>query len=106
MFYTVSQNNSGGYFINNEDVAEYLIIEAHNNDDYEDKLEKITDKYSEYCPCCGERWSSWNDGGTEEPKIHGETLQEFFNSPSIFNDKDVIVYYLDGRKEKLSRKRQ
>ena len=29
-FFTFNQNNSGGYFIINDDVAHYLIIEAQN----------------------------------------------------------------------------
>lgn len=56
-FYTVCQNNSGGYFINNEHVAEFLIIEAMDENQFEERLNLITDKYSEYCPCCGVRWN-------------------------------------------------
>ena len=32
-FYTFSQNNSGGDFIIDDDVAEYVIIEADNGDE-------------------------------------------------------------------------
>lgn len=74
MYYFVfDQNNSGGYWIENDDVASTVIIESDSKEDAVDKMEEITDAYSEYCPCCGERWC--------------------FDYPSIY--KSVVVENLD-----------
>lgn len=103
MFYFVSQNNSGGYFIENDDVAEYLVIEASNKCEFESKLYDIVQDYLEFCPCCGERWSTWmSDEGTEAPTIYREPVKEFLQSDSSYIDKEAIIYYLDGRKVKVS----
>lgn len=54
-FYIYDQNNSGGYFIVNKDVAPYVIIES-NSRKYADLLfNEIVKDYSSYCECCGER---------------------------------------------------
>lgn len=100
-FFTFSQNNSGGYFIINDDVASYLIIEAQNAQEAIDKMEDITLNYSEYCPCCGERWSTWidDDDGTEEPMIYDCKVKE--KSPNRIFSSSTIIYYYDGTKEKL-----
>ena len=97
-YYTAHQNNSGGYFIQNNDVRETVIIQANNVEDALKKLEMITEDYSEYCPCCGERWSEyWDDeGGTEQPMIYGENVYE--TSPTMFRES-AIIYHADGRKE-------
>lgn len=56
MFYTVIQNNSGGYFIDNKDVAQVVTVEANTNYEAQRLLENITNDYGEYCECCGFRW--------------------------------------------------
>ena len=79
MFVTLSQNNSGGYFINDEDngVCECIIIEADNYNEFKNKLNKIAskvDNFYNYCYCCGERWST------------SEEYIEFDNEPLICNE--------------------
>ena len=103
MFYTVRQNNSGGYFIQNDVVDEYLCVEANSVEEAEERIEKITEDYHEFCECCGMRWSYWfdEDSGQEfphdsygEPFVDGET--------SIFSKQGAaIIYYLDGRVERI-----
>ncbi|MGG1662479.1 DUF7296 family protein [Brevibacillus sp. NRS-1366] len=75
-FFHIRQNNSGGYFIENDDVAINLIIEAVNAKEAERKMYEITADYSQYCSCYGERWSCWidDDDGTDEPTVYGEQL--------------------------------
>lgn len=78
MFVTLSQNNSDGYFINDEDngVCEYIIIEADNYNEFKNKLNKIAskvDNFYNYCDCCGKRWSI------------DEEYIEFDNEPLIYN---------------------
>lgn len=82
-FYTFSQNNSGGYFVENNEngVAEYVVIEAINAKDAWGKLESIGDKVNDmfnYCPCCGERWydSNRDEDGTDYTMIYNERIEE------------------------------
>lgn len=98
-FYTEGQNNSGGYFIDNEDVGHYVIIEAENAEQAEKKLNEIVEGYSEYCDCCGERWNAyWTaDSGTTEPTIYGEPVAEYH---SMWGGHAVIYYY-DGTKKRI-----
>ena len=60
-FYTISQNNSGGYFIENDDVDYYVSVQADSLYEAEKLLEDIVEDYSEYCDCCGLRWTIWLD---------------------------------------------
>ena len=100
-FYTFDQNNSGGSFINDNNVTNYVIIEA---DDYrfaniiaEDKgiyfngCEEDID-----CPCCGDRWYPAYGKGDTDPLVYGE-------NPGLYDcmwvKKGEVycrVYYKDG----------
>ncbi len=95
-FYTVVQNNSGGYYIENEDVGVYLIVEANTPEEAEEKVDTITEPYLEYCECCGERWWVYFDDkdGKDKPEIYGRDAYE--------NGNSVVIYYLDGRKDILN----
>ncbi|MNB81421.1 hypothetical protein D3C75_282030 [compost metagenome] len=95
-YFHFRQNNSGGYFIVNDDVAINLIVEAMNANDAEQRMYDITADYSQYCSCCGERWSSWIDDedGTTEPTIYGRKLDE--------RSESIIIHHIDGRKEKVN----
>jgi|SRR5690625_1862442 len=90
-FYTYDQNNSGGYFIVNEDVDGYVIIEAESKLEADDILSGIVEDYSDYCDCCGERWGEHIDE-SESPSIFGR--------PVDISEEGVIIYYADGRKVK------
>ena len=39
-FYTLNQNNSGGYYIQNNDVDAFVIIEANSVDEFTEKAER------------------------------------------------------------------
>lgn len=96
-FYTFHQNNSGGYYILDENVQHYVIIEGYDLWQIESFARKIFEDYRDYCPCCGQRWDdSWmdEDDMTDEPKIYGKDVHEYKN-----NGCKAIIYYLDGRKE-------
>lgn len=97
-FYTFGQNNSGGYFIKNEYVDEYVIIEAENAQAAIEKADRIFENYSDYCPCCGERWNTDfmdESEATPEPAIYGQPVIEF---KSIWNKDCYIVYLLDQKR--------
>ena len=102
MFYTYSQNNSGGSFIVDDTVCQYVIIEA---DDY-----ALANDLAEYkgiyfngcdddidCPCCGDRWSAaWKNDGTDQPLIYGESPD---NHDVMFTGKGEVycrVFYQNG----------
>ncbi|HEM5171823.1 TPA: hypothetical protein U1307_001409, partial [Streptococcus suis] len=58
-FYVFDQNNSGGYFVIDENVTSEIIIEATEEAKALERLEEILSQkpeYMEYCSCCGERW--------------------------------------------------
>lgn len=65
-WYEFDQNNSGGYFVVDNEVCHTLYIEAESFDDAVEKAEELgcywdgVDKGMD-CPCCGDRWNKWND---------------------------------------------
>jgi hypothetical protein len=99
-FYTFSQNNSGGYFIEDLEngVCEYVIVEAASPDDAKDRLYRIgakTPNFHKYCSCCGERWQTWIDeeDGTPVPMIYDTPVEE--SESGMFREK-AFVHYFDG----------
>lgn len=96
-FVTFRQNNSGGYFYQNDEVDVYVIIEGYDLWQIEAKARKVFEDYRDYCPCCGQRWNdSWidEDDMTDEPMIYGKSVYSYKSG-----GYKVIIYYLDGRKE-------
>lgn len=55
-FYRFSQNNSGGYFDEDEIVCQEVIIEAFSKREAIDLFEPMIEGQSPSCPCCGDRW--------------------------------------------------
>lgn len=103
MFYTFVQNNSGGDFIINENVCEYVIIEAENAADANERAKTVGIYFNgcasgKDCSCCGDRWSAqWDDvDGTSGPTIYGESVYETEKS---WSRTGCIIYRLDGTKE-------
>lgn len=102
-FYTFNQNNSGGYFETdkNDGIAEYVIIEGASVREVQSKARDLFNNYSNYCECCGERWStSWidEDDGKDEPMIYSEPVEDFIlnkEKNSWFN-KSAAIHYYDG----------
>jgi hypothetical protein len=97
MFYTYSQNNSGGSFdIDLElGIMKYVIIEANSADEANDRAEDIGLYFNgcdagRDCECCGDRWWTTHDfSAAEKPEISGELVGEKEGS-------DIAVHYLDG----------
>lgn len=97
MFFTFSQNNSGGYYEEDDVATHYVIIEAT---DYKDANKIAEDKglfsYN-WCECCGERFSTmWGDGD-ESPKIYNEPVESY--KKSYWQSSDGVyarVFYKDG----------
>jgi hypothetical protein len=104
-FYAFTQNNSGGYFINNEEfgIAEFIIIQAESHNVAWEKLKSfeahVPDLF-DYCSCCGERWSDWlsESDGKSTPEIFGKSVYTL--------DKDIyrercFVHFHNGTIEKI-----
>ena len=102
-FYTYRQNNSGGYFDVDDNVCMYVIIEARSAE-HANEIAKNIGIYFDGCSkgidcsCCGDRWSEqWeDDAGKNEPMIYGESVYKM--------REKCIIYYLDGRKERIESK--
>lgn len=43
MFYRLDQNNSGGYFLENDEVRQFIFVESDSYDDAKQKLRVITE---------------------------------------------------------------
>jgi len=98
-FFTFSQNNSGGYFIEDDKhgVSGYVIIEAPGESEANSKLREIgenTDGFWDYCPCCGPRWYDLDElDGNPEPMIYGTPISE--TEGGYFHER-CFVHYIDG----------
>jgi len=60
-YFEFRQNNSGGHFISDDNVAHSVVIEAENYDEAVDKALDIGIYFDGVendidCPCCGDRW--------------------------------------------------
>jgi len=92
-----SQNNSGGFFVENDDVCEEVFIQAESAAAAIVKAETFCDN-SDSCPCCGDRWSFYvnDDDGTPEPTIYGEPISSV--TWTGFRKK-AKLHFVDGRTE-------
>jgi hypothetical protein len=99
MFFTFNQNNSGGVFHEDDNVDNYVIIEADNFTEANERAEGVGIYFHGCskgldCDCCGDRWSKmWHgDEGDKVPSIWGEPLED--------TDRAWIVHYKNGIVEK------
>jgi hypothetical protein len=102
-FFTYNQNNSGGHFVINKErgIGEYVIVEAMNSNDADARAESIGLYFNGVedgmdCGCCGDRWYSPYDDGSEEPLIYGQSPEDYKNGDNWSKNKTIAVHYLDG----------
>jgi hypothetical protein len=103
MFFHFSQNNSGGNFAIDEDVAHHVIIESRNANEANRKAESIGIYFDGVdngrdCDCCGDRWHSVWGQGDAEPLIYGDPPEQYVDMWAGKGEPYCHVYYLDGRK--------
>jgi hypothetical protein len=111
MFYTYSQNNSGGSFDidHHFGITTYVIVEADSASDADERAEDIGLYFNGAgdCDCCGNRWSPaagwWDDAsdGDSVPSIWGEPVWEYTASNyrtrrTGENKPFVYVHFKDG----------
>ena len=100
MFYTLVQNNSGGFYLKDKNVDEYVIIEAENLMQFNSIANKILEDYQYFCPCCGLRWEEElveEEDGEKEPMIYEEPVEQF--EDFLSENSKAIIYYLNGEKK-------
>ena len=104
-WFLFEQNNSGGYFIDNDDVCETVFIQARSAHEALNMAEFLFAPYSGYCECSGPRWGYCVDDsdGTDVPMIYGVSIYE--SVEGLFRKK-CILYYADGRIERVKYKKE
>jgi hypothetical protein len=102
-FYFFSQNNSGGDFVVDDNVAEYVIIEADNYEQANDKAEDVGIYFDGCrggmdCPCCGDRWGEVDESDSSDvPSIYNTPIDQY--KGGIFS-KEYRIHYANGNIEK------
>ena len=98
-FYTFSQNNSGGSFVNSdlEGISEYVIIEAMDAQTANDKAENIGLYFNGCndgidCSCCGDRWHDSPD--------YYDTIEEALED-TYTTWGGTIAYLADGKSYRI-----
>lgn len=88
------QNNSGGYYVEDEDVCELVYIQAHTAREAIEKALTFCDN-SNSCECCGDRWSFYvsDSDGTDVPMLYGEPLETFESGYFL---KSAKLHKFDG----------
>lgn len=105
-FWTFSQNNSGGSFVEDKQVSHHVVIEATDKDSAESRAENVGIYFNgvdegQDCPCCGDRWHRpYQDKGMEEPEVYGVPAAEHVD---MFCESPVRIHYLDGRVESVGK---
>ena len=97
-FFTFNQNNSGGSFVSNETVDHFVIIQAENTRQANDKAEAVGIYFNGCdqdidCSCCGDRWYATYGEGTDKAEVYGKPASKY--KPSFGGG--VIVHYANGK---------
>ena len=95
-FWCLSQNNSGDFIFHDENVAEFVWIEALDINDFQERANKILEEYRYFCECCGERW----DDDIKQEKDGEDKPHEVKNCFGRLCD--VPVHFIDGSISKTS----
>ena len=95
LWFLYDQNNSGGKFIRNDRVGDYLFIQAYDVAEADRIMDSATAQDNWWCGCCGLRWSPCG----ELPELHPNE----FNLYGVPERNEVaILYYYDGTVKKCS----
>ena len=100
-----NQNNSGGYYIQNEDVSALVCIQGKSLDQIKRKAESLFSGNDSYCECCGERWSTWVDEGDmmDEPYYYDKPLKELFDA---YGDESYATLHLHNGEVRYVKKHE
>jgi hypothetical protein len=105
-FYLYDQNNSGGFFVYDENFGENVLIEARSSGEANEKMQDMGCYGHSVCDCCGERWSMFY--GEDSWGVH-KTAEEViakYAPPAVIDPQrpwergqQLVIHYLDGRIE-------
>ena len=99
-YYEFYQNNSGGSYVQNDEVDCLVFIEATSAAEANSKFDSLDNDSGNYCDCCGVRWTeAWEEDGHETPYTYsGKPLSEY-----NFYEKDgyAIIYHMTGQVERI-----
>lgn len=102
MFYCFDQNNSGGSFDIDGNVAQFVIIEAESAAQANERAESIGIYFNGVdeghdCPCCGDRWYPVSGSDAEaSPEIFGKDPAKYRGAFTERGEVYCYVYYLSN----------
>lgn len=107
-FYTFMQNNSGGSFIcDAAGITGIVIIEARDENHAIERAENIGLYFNGVsdgldCACCGDRWNTPWDEGTDEPMRYDKPVRgEKVDTAWMGSKPETAIHHIDGRIEWL-----
>lgn len=110
MFYSISQNNSGGSFIQDDNVDQIVIIEADTAkeaEEYLDDLVNMNGYNDNSCPCCGDNFyvGFYEGDASDHPKTpYGEDLiVSKLEGFSAYYSRFAVIHYKNGQKKRYDR---
>lgn len=98
-FFQFSQNNPGGRFVTNNNLAQVVIIEANDALDANEIAERIGIYFNgvsegQDCKCCGDRWDSTSESdGSEEPLVYRMKINEYLKK---YPEDEIKIHYKNG----------
>lgn len=99
-WFTYDQNNSGGFFIDNDQVSHLICIQANTAEEANAKAQNIVTYYSDFCECCGERWyiCEREGDGADVPSQYGKPLAD--QDPVIYRET-AVLHFANGEVRKV-----
>lgn len=105
-FFQYYQNNSGGKYILNEDVAINVIIEAADYKSANNYAKEIGIYFNGVsdgidCECCGDRWDELNSYDDSHDNLDFYEFENIYLTDN-FNENlkpEYIIYFLNGTKQ-------
>jgi hypothetical protein len=108
MFYTFSQNNSGGSFDRTDDLGDFVVIEADSADDANERAAEFGIyfdgvAFGEDCKCCGDRWYPVSEPGEDKPALYGEPIEKAIDDFDLRNT--IVVHYANGDRRTIDKRK-
>jgi hypothetical protein len=100
-WYHARQNNTGGRFVVNDEVAEDVFFQAPRVGIAEAMANEFLDSLGS-CQCCGDRWNGLDDDAYETPTKYGAPYKPRDSEYAT----EARLHYLNGRIVKWSVKGQ
>lgn len=96
-WFLFQQNNSGGYFVRDENQAEYVFVQAHSAEEAKSRIEDKLD-YN-YCECCGARWG----GIAKTARLsHQYMANRYQTCTNNFTGKNTVFTFTMGAPKRTS----